>query len=117
MEDIYVQLINKYIYFYKTEIKNCHIFDDIDFSNYSSTNNQMELFNEEIEKFKKENESFKNIENYSEINKKKYILKKNGKEHLMSNSLISIIIENINLENEEENSIFEIKINKLHRHP
>jgi hypothetical protein len=110
MEDIYVQLINKYISFYKKEIRKCHIFDEIDFSNLSSTNNQMELFNEEIEKFKKENETYRDIFNFDPQKKKKYVLKKNAQNYLMSDSLISIIIENINLENEEKNSVFELKL-------
>lgn len=114
MEDIYVEIINKYISFYKKEIKKSNLFDDIDFSNFCSTNNQMELFNEEIEKFKRENESYRDIINYDSKNPKKYTLKKNGQDYLMSDSLISIIIENINLENEEKNSVFELN---LHRHP
>lgn len=102
MEEIYVNLINKYIIFYKTEIKNSNIFDNIDYANFSSTNNQMELFNNEMEKFKKGDDIFKNVIKYSENNKKKYAIKNNDKYCFMSESLISALVEMINLENEND---------------
>jgi hypothetical protein len=104
MEEIYVNLINKYIIFYKTEIKNNNIFDNIDYANYCSTNNQMELFNAEIEKFKREDDIFKNVIEYNENTKKKYSIKKNDMYYLSSDSLISMLIEMINIENMEINN-------------
>lgn len=110
MEDIYVNILNKYVNFYKTEIKKLNIFDNINYNDFCSTNNQLELLNSELELYKKNNEEFLEISEYSENNTKKYVITKNDEKILISNSLISSLIEIINLENENENKNINYKL-------
>lgn len=110
--DIYVFLINKYIKFYKKEIKNNNFFDGISLENFGSTSDQMELFNTEMEKFKFCDESFRNVENINDKKNKKYIITKNCEKILSSESLLSLLIELYNLENEDKISIYDIILNK-----
>lgn len=110
-EEIYVFMINKYINFYKKEIKNNDFFEGIAAENLSSTSDQMELFNLEMEKFKNLNEDFKNLSTISNKNKI-YIITKNKQKYLTTDSLLSGLIELYNLENEDPESLYEIILNK-----
>ena len=110
-EEVFVYVINKYIQFYKKEIKNTDFFDGVTIENYGSTSDQMELFNIELEKFKKLDEDFKNLCSPKEINKK-YVITKNREKILASDSLLSVLIELYNLENEEPEYEFQIILNK-----
>jgi hypothetical protein len=111
--NIYVFMINKYIEFYKKEIKNNDFFEGITVEDFGSTSNQMELFNTEMEKWKNLDDEFKNIEEIKESNNtKKYIITKNSKNFLTSDSLLSVLIELYNLENENVKSSYNITIKK-----
>jgi hypothetical protein len=105
MEEIWVDLINKYVQFYKKEIRNVDIFEGMNIDDFGSTSEQMELFNTEIEKYKILGEDFQNIDNVTDDNNlKKYIITKNTKNHITSDSLLSLLIEIINLESEDQES-------------
>ncbi len=114
MEEIWVDIINKYIQFYKKEIRNVDLFEGMNIDNFGSTSEQMELFNTEIEKYKILGEDFQNIDNVTNNdndnnnNLKKYIIMKNNKNFATSDSLLSLLIEIINLENEDKESKYEL---------
>jgi hypothetical protein len=111
MEEIWVDIINKYIKFYKKEIRNVDLFEGMNIDDYGSTSEQMELFNNEIEKYKCLGEEFQNIDNVTDDeNLKKYIITKNSKNYLTSNSLLSLLIEIINLEKEDTKSRYDLTL-------
>jgi hypothetical protein len=114
LSDFYVVILNKYIQFYKKEIKNVNFFEGMTIEDLGSTSEQSELFNTEMEKWKNYNEEFKNIENINENNNniKKYIITKNSKNFLTSDSLIAVLSEVYSLENEDEKSSYSITIKK-----
>jgi hypothetical protein len=119
MEDIWVKIINKYIDFYKREIKNVDLFNGIDVKDFSSTSEQMELFNIEIEKYKNLGEIFQSLIKYEEKDDdlKTYIITENSINILSSDSLLSVLIESINLESENPknkyNVVLKEKIKKV----
>lgn len=109
MEEIWVDIINRYIKFYKQEIRNVDIFEGMNHEDFGSTSEQMELFNNEIEKYKCLGEEFQNIDNVTnDDNLKKYIITKNSKNYVTSDSLLSLLIEIINLENEDTKSQYNL---------
>jgi hypothetical protein len=109
MEEIWVDIINKYIKFYKQEIRNVDIFNGINHEDFGATSEQMELFNTEIEKYKCLGEDFQNLDNVTNNdNLKKYIITKNNENFVTSDSLLSLLIELINLENEDKESKYDL---------
>ena len=98
--DYYVRLINLYIKFYKYQIEDTNLLDGINCNDMSSTNLQLELFYEEMNKYKL-NDTIKVLYDAKQHSQKTYTIIKNNLELLLtSESLISILIEIINLENE-----------------
>jgi len=112
--DVYVYIINKYIQFYKKEIGDADFFEGMTPDDYGSTSDQMELFNTELEKYNKLDDEFKNINDITqkETIYKKYIITKNSKKFLTSESLLASLIELYNLENEDQQSKFDIILKK-----
>jgi hypothetical protein len=109
MEVIWVDIINKYVQFYKKEIKNVDLFEGMNLDDFGSTSEQMELFNTEIEKYKILGEDFQNIDNVTDDkNLKKYIITKNTKNCMTSDSLLSLLVEIINLESEDKESEYDL---------
>lgn len=104
MEEIYVRIVNTYIKFYRNQIEDVDLLNGINYNDISSTNLQMELFNCEMEKYKNSNlnsnTDFTIL--YNTNYKKKYFITKNNENILTTDSLISALIEVINLENENE---------------
>lgn len=86
MAEITVDIINHLMVFYKTNVKNTFIFDNVD--NYE-TNEQMEFLANELNIYKTD-------PSVMEGNSKKYILTKNNESYLTSNSLIALIVEMLN---------------------
>lgn len=108
MEEIWVEIINKYIKFYKQEIRNVDLFEGMNIDDYGSTSEQMELFNDELEKYKYLGDEFKNLDSVMNDKLKKYIITKNSQNFITSDSLLSILIEIINLENEDVKSKYDL---------
>jgi hypothetical protein len=103
--DVYVYIINKYIQFYRKEINNVDFFEGMTPGDYGSTSESMEKFYTELEKYNKLEEEFKTVSN--DCNKK-YIITKNSKNFKASDSLLALLIEMYNLENEEPQFKFDI---------
>lgn len=103
---MYVNIINQFIIYYNSQYPSNKIKTNIfcDLTGNNMTNRPMELFNAELEKFKNGNTEFKQI---TEGKLKKYILTKNSINYITSDSLIALLIEIINLEN-EDNGNFKI---------
>lgn len=113
MEDIWVNIINNYISFYKQEIKNEDLFSGINYSDLGSTNYQMELLNKEIDKFNSEKDTeYKKIFILNDENKTiyDYVITKNNINYCTSKSLIAVLIELENLKNEDKTSSYNIKL-------
>jgi hypothetical protein len=109
MEEIWVKIINKYINFYKDQVKNVNLFDGIKIEDFGSTNKQMELFHAEVEKYKTFGEDFQSITEITKnINLKKYVITQNSNIFCTSDSLLSLLIEIINLENEDDESKYDL---------
>jgi hypothetical protein len=102
--DIYQELINKYIEYYKKtypekNIKN--MFQDINFDDQTSTNHIMEMFYFEMLKYNKTDNniyhSIDDLNNISDTKTELYGLQINNKDiKCVSNSIISLLIEVIN---------------------
>jgi len=102
--DIYQELINKYIEYYKKtypekNIKN--MFQDINFDDQTSTNHIMEMFYFEMLKYNKINnniyDSIDDLNNISDTKTELYGLQINNKDiKCVSYSIISLLIEVIN---------------------
>ena len=108
------KLLNNYIVFYKKEIQDINLFSGIKYENIESTNIQMESFYAEMLEYSHSDESLKNVIPINENNTRyeKYIIYKNKKPYCTSKLLFTILIEMINLELEEPDSNYEIKLNK-----
>ena len=102
--DIYQELINKYIEYYKKtypekNIKN--MFQDINFDDQTSTNHIMEMFYFEMLKYNKTDNniyhSIDDLNNISDTKTELYGLQINNKDiKCVSYSIISLLIEVIN---------------------
>jgi hypothetical protein len=117
MEDIWGLILTNYIKFYKKEISHentklniTDLFKDIDYEDFGSTNEIMELFHSELEKFKILDDDFRNFESIFNNIHKKYTLRKNKENLYTSNSLLSLLIEQVNLESEDIRCEFDYEI-------
>ena len=111
--DIYQELINKYIEYYKKtypekNIKN--MFQDINFDDQTSTNHIMEMFYFEMLKYNKTDNniyhSIDDLNNISDTKTELYGLQINNKDiKCVSYSIISLLIEVINNNYKEQTYI------------
>ena len=105
LSDIWTDIINCYIRFYRSEIRNEGLFDGID---GELTNTQLDILRSEVEKFKDSDEEFKSL-CYDINNLKKYVICVNSKQICSSDSLLAILIENVNLKNENKEIVYDVK--------
>jgi hypothetical protein len=108
--DFKLNILNNYIEFYKSEIQNSEIFENINYTDFSDTNKQIEMlyiskeeYELNIEFINKIDECDPESENY-----KKYIITKNNIKILTCESLFSLLIELANLKIEDKKNKYNI---------
>ena len=102
MEEFNVNILNNFIQFYKTEIKNVNLFAGMERTD--KVNESMEILNNELLKYKRaDNKIIQNTENG------KYVLYNENTIIGSSNLLFVILIEMSNLQKENPGKKYKIK--------
>jgi hypothetical protein len=107
-----VKLINNYIQFYKNEIENVNIFENINKNDLVSCNKPMNWIYSEMKKYQELDEETKKIVYIVDKNTPldKYIINKDSQPFATSSSLFSLLLEITSLQDENKDSVYEIKI-------